>query len=186
MTSQDDKPTKGFTFVPAYAELIAHAANRWAYLEYYINKSIWLLADCKPAIGACMTSQMYTLNAKLSALLSLLKLRKVDQVIIDKVNKFSSGSRDALEARNRTVHDLWLLDNLHPGQMGKLRITADKILQFHISEVGLVALKADVETIERRRVEAGEIEEAIRRVLPTLPEMSPTELHPITETPGNQ
>ena len=183
MSEASDKPVKGFHFLPVYADLIASAANRWAYLEYYVNCSIWLLADVKPAIGACLTSQMYTLNSKLSALLSLLKLRKADTALIDKVNKFASSVRDALDARNRDVHDIWLNDNINKDQMGKLRITADKVLRFHIDEVKSDALVNDNEIIERRRVEAGEIMEAIKAALPSLPEMSHTDLHPITETP---
>lgn len=183
MTEQSDQPIKGFRFLAAYAELIADAANRWAYLEYYVNSSIWLLAEVKPAVGACMTSQMYTFNAKLSALLSLLKLRKANQPLIDKVNKFASNVRDALEARNRAVHDVWLNDNINTTQMGKLRITADKILRFKIEEIKIEALRSDVEMIEIRRVQAGEIMDEIKRVLPSLPEMSHEELHPIVETP---
>ena len=109
-----------FKFVPEHAEQIAHGCNLWAMLEYYINNSIWALADIEPAIGACMTSQMYTMNARLSALLALLKFRRADQKIIDKVNKFTANVRDAQEARNRVAHDVWLLDRNNPGTMGKL------------------------------------------------------------------
>jgi hypothetical protein len=184
MPEQSDQPVKGFKFLPAYAGLIADAANRWAYLEYYINSSIWLLAEVKPAIGACLTAQMHTLNAKLSALLSLLKLRKADQALIDKVNKFASSVRDALDARNRDVHDVWLNDNINKDKMGKLRITADKVLKFRIEEVDIEELRADVEIIEKRRIQAGEIREEVTRALPSLPQMSHAELHPIIENPA--
>jgi hypothetical protein len=171
-------PSEVFNFLPAYTHRIAHAANRWAYMEYYFN------SDTKPAVGACLTSQMYTLNSKLNALLSLLKLRKADQTLIDMVNKFAAQSRDALEARNRLVHDIWLNDNYAPDQMGKMRITADRVLRFIIEPVPVEKLDADVMTIEHRRAQAGTILEAVKAALPVLPEMSLTELHPITETPS--
>jgi hypothetical protein len=85
-----DRPTitqGDFTFIAAYADQIAHGCNLWASLEYYINTSIWALADVEPAIGACMTAQMYTMNARLSALLALLKFRRADKKIIGRVNK---------------------------------------------------------------------------------------------------
>jgi hypothetical protein len=178
-----DQPAKGFRFLPAYADLIAEGTNRWSYLEYYLNSSIWLLTGDAPAVGACQTSQMYTANAKLSALLSLLKLRKADQVLIDRVNKFASNFRDALEARNRIDHDVWLNDTNNPDQMAKLRITADKVLRFGVEAVPLEQLRTDVAMIDNRRLDMGEIREAIRAALPTLPQMSLAELHPITETP---
>ena len=177
-----DQPSATFQWLPAYAQQIADGANRWAYLEYYINSSIWLLADVRPAIGACLTSQMYTMSAKLAALLSLLKLRKAPQDILDRVNKFASAHRDALEARNRMVHDIWLNDNVAKANMGKLRITADKILRYNIESIDISSLIQDVQKIENRRLDAAIIKDAIERALPSLPEMSQSELHPITES----
>jgi len=175
-----------FQFLPNYANLIAEAANQWAYIEYLVAKSIWLLADVKPAMGACVTSHVYTTHAKLSALLALLKLRKAPQPLIDKVNKFAADFRDGAEARNRLVHDVWLTDNLHPDKMGKLRITADKILKFKAETIESEALAADVLIIEKRRKEMTAISREIEVALPTLPEMSHSELHPIVESHADQ
>jgi hypothetical protein len=173
---------RDFRFMPEYADQIAHANNNWTFLEYYVNSSIWALADVKPALGACMTSQIYTMNGRLSALLSLLKVRRASQKIIDKVNKFAANVRDAQDARNRTAHDMWLLDNYNPGKMGKLRITADKVLKFDIESVEIEQLRADVSTISGRRMEFSAIRQEILAALPTLPEIPPEELHPIAES----
>jgi hypothetical protein len=177
----ENPPTKpgDLAFVPAYADQIAHGCNLWASLEYYINSSIWALADVEPSIGACMTAQMYTTNAKLSALLALLKFRRADQNIIDKVNRFAANVRDAQEARNRVAHDMWLLDSANPGNMGKLRITADKTLNFDILPVPIENLKKEVKKISDRRFEFAGIHDEIMAALPTLPEIPREELHPI-------
>src|SRR6266852_2712289 len=114
----------GFNFVGDYADCIAHAANNWSWMEYELLTVLWFLADVSPALGACLTSQIYTFNAKLDALLALMKLRKVPSEIIDSVNKFASDSRSAQEARNRFAHDVWLNDNENPQTLGKLRVTA--------------------------------------------------------------
>jgi hypothetical protein len=177
MTDKPATPQIALGFVPEYAGQIAHGCNLWAMLEYYINNSIWALADIEPAIGACMTSQMYTMNARLSALLALLKLRRADQKIIDKVNKFAANVRDAQDARNRLAHDMWLLDRNNPGTMGKLRITADKTLNFDISAVSIEELKNDVGKISARRLEFAAIRDEIMAALPTLPEIPQEELH---------
>ena len=182
MTDNPPTPPRAPDFLLEYAEQIAHGCNLWAMLEYYINNSIWALADIEPAIGACMTSQMYTTNAKLSALLSLLKFRRANQKIVDQVNKFSANVRTAQEARNRIAHDMWLVDRNDPGIMGKLRITADKTLNFDIYPIPLDELKKDVGKINASRLEFSVIREQIMDALPTLPEIPQEELHPIAHT----
>jgi hypothetical protein len=182
MPETTDQPQKDFHWLPEYARAIADAANMWAYIEYYVNTSIWELAELPPAIGACITSQIYTLQGRLSALAALLKLRQADQKIIDSVNKFMERVRDAQDARNRIVHDMWMNDNLHPEMMGKLRITAEKKLHFRIASMPLDELKRDVEKIDTRRYEMSAIRLAIRAALPTLPEIPHAELYPIAES----
>jgi hypothetical protein len=94
-------------FASEYGECIAHIANNWATLEYSINATIWILAGTAPALGACITSQIPTLFGRLNALLSIMKLRRVDQNLINKVNKFSDTIREPQELRNRAIHDVW-------------------------------------------------------------------------------
>jgi hypothetical protein len=173
----------GFRFLPEYAELIAEGTNRWAYLEYYIGKSIWSIAGLEPAIRACLTTQLFTLNAKNNALLSLLKLRKAPQPIIDLVNKFASSSRDALDARNRIAHDMWLNNKAETDRMGKIRMTGDKVLKFTIEDISINDLKKDINIINVRRLQAGEICASIEACVPSLPEIHQKELRPIIENP---
>lgn len=152
-------------------------------MEYDVSVAIWALADVRPAIGACITSQIFTLRSKLDALLSLSKLRKVDESIIKKINRFADDSRGGQEIRNRIIHDQWLIDNLNPDQMGHLRITAAKKLEFQIRPVILRDLIADLEKLEDLQARFQEIRLEIEAALPALPEIPQSELHPITETP---
>jgi hypothetical protein len=186
MESQDDQPRTDFHFLPAYAHLIAEAANRWAYLEFLINQAIWALAELKPAIGACLTSQLYTFPAKMNALVSLMKLRRVSEKLLKKTNKFASNARAALDARNRAVHDVWVNDNFNPEQMGKLRITADSTLKFEIEQINGDKLLAEMKLIEKNRVQAQKILQEIKDELPTLPEIPSEELYPIVEIQQDQ
>lgn len=172
-----------FRFIPEFADCIARIASLWARLEYDLNVVIWKLADVRPALGACMTAQMYTFSAKLNALLSLAKLRQVDEKLIKKINCFSKDFRDALETRNRTLHDLWLNDRLAPGNMGRLRITADKTLKFFVESVPLPELRNDLLVVEKRIYEFAEIRVAIEAALPSLPDIPHAKLHPIIENP---
>jgi hypothetical protein len=170
-----------FHFLTEFADCIAHAANSWAYLEYYINASIWTLAGTTPAQGACMTSQIYTINARLDALVALMKLRSVDAKLIKRVNKFQNSIREAQDLRNRIVHDLWFNDNHVKTNMGKLRITATRDLKFGIESLMIASLRADVAKIEDRRVEAGVIRAEIDAAIPSLPALPRHVLHPILE-----
>jgi hypothetical protein len=103
-----------FEFIPEFADCIARIASGWSRLEYDLNTCIWALADTRPALGACITSQLGSLHSHLNALLSLAKLRQVPSSIIDDLNKFSQAVRDAQDKRNRAIHDIWLKTNGFP------------------------------------------------------------------------
>jgi hypothetical protein len=171
-----------FAFIPEFADCIARIASLWARLEYDVNASIWALAELRPALGACITAQIYTLQGHLSALLALAKLREVDAILIKRINKFADDVRVGQDIRNRVIHDLWLNDRGTPGNMGHLRITADKTLKFVIESVPLFELTAQVEKVEALVTVFASIRKAIEAALPSLPEIPQTKLHPITET----
>ena len=76
-------------FIPEYADQIAHAVNNWAFLEYAVNSIIWDLAGVRPALGACITAQIYPMHARLNALVALLRLRRAPLVLVGKVNNFA-------------------------------------------------------------------------------------------------
>jgi hypothetical protein len=122
----------------------------------------------------------------MDALLSLLKIRRADDQLIRRVNKFASSVREAQDARNRAVHDYWMVDRHEPKHMGKMVITAQKIARFKIVSVTFAELKADVEKIHRYRFAFDEIRRLVNGALPTLPQIPHEELHPITETPADQ
>jgi len=177
-TEQSAKPPY---FRPEFSDAIANAANYRAALEYSVNKTIWALALVPPALGSCITSQIYTLNAKLDALVALMNIRKVDPSIIRKTNQFSSTIREAQEARNRIMHDYWYQDKRENHKMGRLTITEKKILEFKIISIAIEDLRKDVEKIENKRFEFAEIEDQINLILPSLPPIPHALLHPITE-----
>ena len=179
----DDGGRWKFSFIPEFSDCIARIATCWARLEYDVNAAIWALAEVRPALGACMTSQIYVFNARLSALLALAKVRRVDEAIITRINKFAEKVRAGQDKRNRAVHDIWLNDQKTPWNMGRLRITAEKKLNFKIKSVMFPELAADLELIENLSTEFRAIRDAIEAALPTLPEIPHTELHPIIETP---
>ena len=182
-TGFDEHGKWKFSFIPEFSDCIARIASCWARIEYDVSATIWALADVRPALGACITAQIYTFNGRLNALLALAKMRRVDDKIISRINRFAENSRSGQDKRNRTVHDLWMQDNGNPGNMGRLRITAEKKLAFKIQSVMFPEIKKDLETIEDLSTEFSAIRDVIDAALPTLPEIPHQELHPIIETP---
>ena len=67
-----DNPPREFKFPAEFAAAIAEVTSYWAALEYNIDMSIWHLAGVYPAIGACITTQIYTLDGRLKALVDRL------------------------------------------------------------------------------------------------------------------
>jgi hypothetical protein len=178
--TEDDKWK--FAFIPEFADCVARVASVWARLEYDVSVAIWALANVQPALGACVTSQIYTLQGRIAALLALGKLRQLDQDIVKRINKFSEDVRGGQEIRNRIIHDQWLIDQDRPENMGHLRITAAKKLDFAIQSVPLSELRADLQELEDFQKRFLKIRYEIEEAVPTLPDIPETTLQPITET----
>jgi hypothetical protein len=175
-----DKGTNpNFKFIPKYADTIASIANQSATIEFYVNHSIWIVADIDSPSGACITSQIYTLQGRLSALLALLKLHRAPDNLIKRVNKFSEKVRGPSENRNRILHDIWLVDNRDPTSMGRMQMTAAKTLKFGIVDVAQTELQAIYDELAACRLEMYEIRGKIFAAQPTFPGIPPTELNPI-------
>jgi len=175
--SPKDKPYPRFDFPDDYAQGIAKIISFWAALEYNINMSIWHLAGIYPAIGACITEQIYTLDGRVKALSALLKLRRAPAALIRRVSKFSEKSRKAQDIRNKIAHHTW-----HQGtetkEMLQLEIGAKRTLTYGFKRVPIKEFKEDQDTVRNAMREAVAIRDATEASLPTLPDIPLGELHP--------
>lgn len=179
MSNSADKPQHpGFEFPAEYAQAIAQITANWAVLESNINLSIWHLAGIYPAIGACITEQIYTLDGRLKALLALLKLRRGPKSLLDKINKFGERVRKAQGIRNQIVHHTWH-QSVESKEIKQLEIGAKGTLTYGFKTISLPELQADQETVRLAARLANEIREATEAALPTLPEIPLQELQPI-------
>jgi hypothetical protein len=180
MADSDGNP--GFDFPPEYAQRISKIIAYWAVVEYDINLSIWHLAGVYPAIGACITEQIYTLDGRCKALLALLKLRKAPKAIVDRVNKFSEKSHRARDIRNRIAHDTW--HESMGGKIQQLELGARGVLTYGFKNIEPDRLKTDAEIVRKAMVEAVAIRDDVEAALPTLPKIPLGELHPIVHSSG--
>ncbi len=108
-----------------YATIGKVAAN-WSVLEKLAESAIWRFARCDDEAGACITSQIYSLDGRLKALISLLKWRGLGDGLVAKLNKLAADSPGLGEQRNRIVHDPWNVSA--SGVPQRLQITAQKTL----------------------------------------------------------
>ncbi len=173
----------GFEFPTEYAQCIAKIISYWSALEYNINLSIWHLAGVYPAIGACITEQIYTLDGRLKAIQSLLELRRAPSDLLRKVNKFKQKSYKSQAIRNRVAHDTWHR-TIESKRMVQLTLEARGALTYRFKHIPLDEFERDCEEVRRSMREAVNLRDAIELALPALPEIPLGELHPTVVLSG--
>ncbi len=152
---------------PEFYELIGRVVSDWSALELLVNDCIWAFSGVPFGFGACMTSQIYNIDARFRALVAAMRLRQAPETLIKKVNKFHENSRTAAQKRNRVVHDIWYLDETRSA--AQLTITADKKLVFATQKKTLEDLREDHQTVEDALFKFLPIYEEIRSALASLP-----------------
>jgi hypothetical protein len=157
---------------PEFYELVGRIASDWAFLEMMVNDCIWALSGSSYGAGACVTAQIYSFDAKMKAMIALLRLRGRED-LAKKANSFLDTSRSSLTKRNRAIHDPWYLGEESATQ---LSITADKRLIFDTVEKTLDQLKSDHAAVEKTVIDFFDIHEEIRDVLPSLRDTQPLAL----------
>lgn len=162
-----------------FSVYIGRIAASWSSVENSINWCIWAVAGIAPTLGACITSQIYTIDGRFKALLALLKFRQAPDELIKAVNKLAEDSRGPSEIRNRIIHDPWLWNP--QGEVVRFEITAPKKLRFELVRTDLEKLKADFGTIRDFATRTRDLRKAIYAVLPALPEIPREALYPITD-----
>lgn len=162
----------------ALFQQMGHLASDWAMLEYFINECIWKLAGMAPAVGACVTSQIFTVNNRLAAVIALMYRRGFSPADIRQVNRFANEVRGLAEKRNRAIHDPIFV---HPGEgkAGRLEVTAQGRPVFDIVPVTPEELKAIRKEIWATTEKFLEIRQGILDTLPTLPQLPNAEHVPV-------
>jgi hypothetical protein len=155
---------------PAALRSIGAIASDWAAIEFMISHLTWRLAGVYPALGACITAQIYTFNGRVDALIALLRLRQADKKLIADVNRFKERSRGPQELRNRIVHDAWTRGKRkNIGRLMRLEVTARNKLSFDLLPTTQKQLKEDEQTIRQFVFSFGPLRARILDALPTLP-----------------
>ena len=127
-------------------EAIGRVASAWAYFDFHVTQAIWLLSALDDERGACVTSHIYNISARIKALLALLELMDQDHPeplqangkpreyslrdIIRKLKKLSDKQIEPVSReRNRIIHDTWMYGKT-TAAIAQIRATADRKLDY--------------------------------------------------------
>jgi hypothetical protein len=112
-----------------YAAMGRVAAN-WAFLEATVDSGSIFLCNVHARHGLCLASQIFGINRKLDAYISLARLRPLPQGLITKLTDFAEDSRRLGGRRDRIMHDTWEFE--HPSPPTRFEILAQKKLTVRV------------------------------------------------------
>ncbi len=181
----EDDPYEFGGLDPAYYEKVGRISSSWAMLEYHINETIWMIANVYPALGNCITSQIFALSARLQALITLAQVRRFDEGLIKQLHKFSEEIRGTLEKRNRSMHDP-MMRRVNDSSAARLELTAKAKPTYAITPISLEDLEKTLVEINEQIAKFNVIQNLLHAALQTLPQIPMSELVPILQRPRPQ
>jgi hypothetical protein len=108
---------------------IGKLTESWAQLEYAIDHMIWGMANVHQALGACITSQLMSVNPRMKAFRSLAAALGAGPDSVERIGKLQSKLSGLQTKRNRAVHDPRMM-NTNTKCLDRLQITAVSKLEF--------------------------------------------------------
>lgn len=150
---------------------IGRVAASWAALEAMVCSAIWQIGEIPDDIGACVTSQIFTFDGKIKALISILEAREDLDNTISELNKFHEDARNIAAFRSRTLHDSWIHD-LNTNTPYRLQITADKKLIMEYKPAPTGKLRQNAEKTAKLIERLNEILKPAIERFPALPKKS--------------
>lgn len=159
---------------------IGKLTESWAQLEYAIDHMIWGMANIQQALGACITSQLMSVNPRMKAFRSLAATLGAGQESLDRIGKLQGTLSRLQTKRNRAVHDPRMM-NTNTKDLDRLQITATSKLEFGWqpeTPESLAAIRQEVEEcIKEFCALASDVTAEIRSLpekdRPRLPQMLP-------------
>jgi hypothetical protein len=125
----------------AQAAELGRAISAWAYFEYRLDETIWLLARLEEEPGACLTAQFGSVAQRFNALFALARVEKITERSLKKMNDVRNRALAIAEKRNRIAHDPWFY-GYESQQHYRMHKTAKAVLEFKLKPVSLEELKA--------------------------------------------
>jgi hypothetical protein len=100
---------------------VGKCISGWSMLEFDIDTLIWDMANVAQPLGACITSQIVSIGARIRVLRALVEIRIGENKKIDeRLQKFARVSAGYQEKRNRIAHDAMIF-NTGTGEVSSVR-----------------------------------------------------------------
>lgn len=122
--------------IEPYYVTIGKISSRWSMIEQQVDDAIWQLADVDPEKGACITSQIASVEYRLRSLISLVTLLGGSEELIGKLNTFTRQANSHSAARNRIIHDP-ILYHEELSCVVVMRLSANKTLRYEVEPISL-------------------------------------------------
>lgn len=148
-----------------YYLFVGKIVTNWSMLEARLASAIWRIGEIHDAIGASITSQIFTLDGKVKALQAILR-EKGFQKEAANLGAVIDGIKGLSETRNRIVHDPVHFMN---GEVHRLEIKANRHLSFGYQKVDLNKMMRIVDHINDADTR---IQEALKPALDAIPRIS--------------
>jgi hypothetical protein len=152
----------------AHLLVIGKVATGWSRIEHDLAVTIWRLAGLTNEVGACLTAQIPNSARLLDALISLARLKGIDESMISKMIKFAERTYPLQERRNRVVHDVWTFDP--PFVSSRWSVQAKRKLSLEPVEVPTAELEELVAAILNHGTALGNITRSIYAHLASSPQ----------------
>ena len=147
-------------------------ATAWSHFEIRLNVLIWDLAGVQPMAGACITSQIFSIGARMRAMEALIELRAGEEAapVIKKLKAFTGKSTGLQELRNRIMHDPMVVGN-QTGTPGQMRVAiVNNKLEFGGKPIPVEEIEQFSEAIKKHIDEFRGLNEEIRAVALSSPD----------------
>ena len=94
-----------FEVVDALYAAIGIIASAWSIFERWIDTAIWELAGLDKETGACLTSQIQSVRAKLITVEALAHLKGASPETLKDLRRFTNDTEGPTRRRNMVIHN---------------------------------------------------------------------------------
>lgn len=151
-----------------YLVAVGRISGMFAQLEFNVNQALWEFANVEAGAGACITTQIASVGARLRALIALVDYRGGSRELLKVYGKLSDDIDDLSRQRNRFIHDPVSIV-VETGKLKRAHMTADKRLKFEFVDADLAEMDKLHRKIRTKSIEFTALHERALAELPPWP-----------------
>ena len=103
--TKEGLPQEAIDASAIYYAQVGRIAHLWAMLEHMLDDMIWSLSNLDKDIGACITSQIYSVQYRIQAISAICRFKGASKETLDLLNSLDREARSLVVDRNIAVHN---------------------------------------------------------------------------------